>query len=269
MASNVCRLCGSDLSRTFVDLGMSPPCETYLVADQLDEPETFYPLHVRVCSTCLLVQLPAYIPAEDIFSHYAYFSSSQRLLGGARGALRRATRSRDSGSATTRSSWRWPATTATSCSTRSSAASARSASSRPRTSPRPPVRGVPTEVLFLGEEIGADGRRASTAPRTSWWPTTSSPTCRTSWTSPRACAPWSPTTGTCRIEIPHLLRLIERNEYDTIYHEHYSYLSLLTTQRVLATGGPRSSTWRSCRPTAVRCGPGPARPTWPRPPARP
>ena len=75
MASNVCRLCGSDLSRTFVDLGMSPPCETYLVVDQLDEPETLHPLHVRVCLLCLLVQLPAYIPAEDIFSHYAYFSS--------------------------------------------------------------------------------------------------------------------------------------------------------------------------------------------------
>ena len=70
-----CRLCGAQLTHTFVDLGMSPPCESYLTADQLDQGETFYPLHVRVCAECLLVQLPAYIPPEEIFGHYAYFSS--------------------------------------------------------------------------------------------------------------------------------------------------------------------------------------------------
>src|SRR4051795_6181378 len=75
MSSPKCRLCGSDLTQTFVDLGMSPPCESYLEADQLDAGETFYPLHVRICSSCLLVQLPAYLAGEDIFSHYAYFSS--------------------------------------------------------------------------------------------------------------------------------------------------------------------------------------------------
>src|SRR5207342_1143096 len=70
-----CRLCSAELTQTFVDLGMSPPCESYLSGDQLDEAETFYPLHVRICTSCLLVQLPAYIAAEDIFNHYAYFSS--------------------------------------------------------------------------------------------------------------------------------------------------------------------------------------------------
>src|SRR5690606_16914322 len=54
---------------------MSPPCERYIKAAELDHEETFYPLHVRVCTSCLLVQLPPYIPAEDIFSDYAYFSS--------------------------------------------------------------------------------------------------------------------------------------------------------------------------------------------------
>src|SRR4029453_13990549 len=70
-----CRLCSAELRHTFVGLGMSPPCESYLDASQLDAGETFYPLHVRVCERCLLVQLPAYIPPEDIFSDYAYFSS--------------------------------------------------------------------------------------------------------------------------------------------------------------------------------------------------
>ena len=75
MSTPRCRLCSSELRHTFVDLGMSPPCESYLNASQLDAGETFYPLHVRICENCLLVQLPAYIPAEEIFSDYAYFSS--------------------------------------------------------------------------------------------------------------------------------------------------------------------------------------------------
>src|SRR3954464_1303011 len=70
-----CRLCGQPLTETFVDLGMSPLCESYVPAPALDGPETFYPLHVRICSACLLVQLPAYVAGEDIFSDYAYFSS--------------------------------------------------------------------------------------------------------------------------------------------------------------------------------------------------
>src|SRR5690349_23141373 len=70
-----CRLCGAALTRTFVDLGMSPLCESYLPEVKLDDAEVFYPLHVRLCDTCLLVQLPAYVPGEDIFSDYAYFSS--------------------------------------------------------------------------------------------------------------------------------------------------------------------------------------------------
>ena len=73
--SVACRLCGEALTRTFVDLGMSPPCESYLRADQLDSGETFYPLHVRICDNCLLVQLPAYVAADDVFSDYLYFSS--------------------------------------------------------------------------------------------------------------------------------------------------------------------------------------------------
>ena len=54
---------------------MSPLCENFLRRDQLDQRESFYPLHVRICDHCLLVQLPAYVPGEDIFSDYAYFSS--------------------------------------------------------------------------------------------------------------------------------------------------------------------------------------------------
>src|ERR1700727_3623888 len=55
----LCRLCGAILTRTFVDLGMSPLCESYVPADKLDDPEVFYPLHVLICDSCLLVQIPA------------------------------------------------------------------------------------------------------------------------------------------------------------------------------------------------------------------
>ena len=64
----LCRLCGANLTETFVDLGMSPLCESYVDEEHLDEAETFYPLHVRLCSSCLLVQLPAYVRGEEIFS---------------------------------------------------------------------------------------------------------------------------------------------------------------------------------------------------------
>ena len=75
MTAVACRLCGANLTETFVDLGMSPLCESYVPAGKTDGPETFYPLHVRICSECLLVQLAAYVAGEDIFSDYLYFSS--------------------------------------------------------------------------------------------------------------------------------------------------------------------------------------------------
>lgn len=70
-----CRSCGTKLEHTFVDLGMSPLCESYVSLNGLNQMEPFYPLHVYVCHNCFLVQLEEYVKAEDIFSEYAYFSS--------------------------------------------------------------------------------------------------------------------------------------------------------------------------------------------------
>src|SRR6202022_1978724 len=70
-----CRFCKASLRHTFVDLGMSPLCESYLTADQLNRMEPFYPLHVKVCEKCFLVQLEEYVSPEHIFTEYAYFSS--------------------------------------------------------------------------------------------------------------------------------------------------------------------------------------------------
>src|SRR6202020_1785958 len=74
-SGHACRLCGAELTRSFVDLGMSPLCESYLPAGSVDAPEVFYPLNVLLCEECLLVQLPMYVTGEQIFSDYAYFSS--------------------------------------------------------------------------------------------------------------------------------------------------------------------------------------------------
>ena len=70
-----CRFCSAPLRHTFVDLGMSPLCESYVPAERLGAMEPFYPLHVRVCERCLLVQLEELVAPEEIFTEYAYFSS--------------------------------------------------------------------------------------------------------------------------------------------------------------------------------------------------
>src|SRR4051812_22202936 len=70
-----CRICGAPLRHTFVDLGMSPLCESILSFAQLDEMEPYFPLHARVCEQCFLVQLNQYVSPEAIFREYAYFSS--------------------------------------------------------------------------------------------------------------------------------------------------------------------------------------------------
>ena len=75
LETQTCRFCGAALRRTFVDLGMSPLCETYPSAADLNRPETYYPLHVYVCEACFLVQLDQYESAEKIFGDYPYFSS--------------------------------------------------------------------------------------------------------------------------------------------------------------------------------------------------
>lgn len=70
-----CRFCGQVVRHTFVDLGMSPLCETCITAEQLNHMEPFYPLHAYVCEHWFLVQLEEFVAPGDIFSEYAYFSS--------------------------------------------------------------------------------------------------------------------------------------------------------------------------------------------------
>ncbi|MGC5166853.1 methyltransferase domain-containing protein [Luteimicrobium sp. DT211] len=236
MSAPACRLCGAPLEHTFVDLGMSPPCETYLTPDQVDQGETFYPLHVRVCSQCLLVQLPAYIPAEDIFSDYAYFSSySDSWVEHARrfvdDAVARLGLGPDAFVVEIASNdgylLQHVVAKGIRCLGIEPAANVAQAAID---------KGIETVVEFLGEETGtkvaAEHGRADLVVANNVFAHV--PDIVDFSKGLRALLA---DDGRVSIEIPHLLRLIDGNEYDTIYHEHFSYLSLLTTQRVLAAAG--------------------------------
>ncbi len=236
MTAPLCRLCSTELTHTFVDLGMSPPCESFVAEEDLDRGETFYPLHVRVCHECLLVQLPAYIAAEDIFTFYAYFSSfSDSWVAHAKSfvdtAADRLGLGEDAFVVEVASNdgylLQHVRDRGIRCLGIEPAANVAEAAVE---------KGIPTEVLFLGEETGSDvaarhGKADLVAANNVF---AHVPDIVDFSRGLRALLS---DTGTLSIEIPHLLQLIERNAYDTIYHEHYSYVSLLTTQRVLATAG--------------------------------
>jgi hypothetical protein len=236
--SHACRLCGAELTRTFVDLGMSPLCESYVPADRTDAAETFYPLHVRICDECLLVQIPAYVGGEDIFSDYAYFSSysdswvahAKRYAGamidglGLTGdSLVTEVASNDGYLLQHFMARQIPVLGVEPAANVAEAARA---------------RGIRTEVQFLGPETGREiagryGRADLVAGNNVF---AHVPDIRGFAAGLRALVK---DTGLVTLEFPHLLRLIERRQYDTIYHEHFSYLTLLTTSRVLQTAGLR------------------------------
>jgi SAM-dependent methyltransferase len=233
-----CRLCGAELTRTFVDLGMSPLCESYIPEVSLDEAETFYPLHVRLCEACLLVQLPAYVSGESIFSDYAYFSSYSdswvahakryadamiERLGLTPDSLVTEVASNDGYLLQHFQAAGIPVLGVEPAANVAEAARA---------------RGIRTEVTFLGAESGLAiaqryGRADLVAANNVF---AHVPDIQGFAAGLRALAK---DEGTVTLEFPHLLRLIERRQYDTIYHEHFSYLSLLTSSRALATAGLR------------------------------
>jgi len=229
-----CRLCSAELRHTFVDLGMSPPCESYLTASQLDEAEKFYPLHVRICESCLLVQLPAYISPEAVFSDYAYFSSySDSWVEHARRFVDDAAVRLQLGS---ESFVVEVASNDGYLLQHSVARGIRSLGIEPAANIAEVARGkgIDTEVMFLGEQTGraVASRHGNAALVVANNVLAHVPDIVDFSKGLRALVADS---GRVSIEIPHLLRLIEGNEYDTIYHEHYSYLTLLTAKRVLAT----------------------------------
>jgi len=215
---------------------MSPLCESYVPADMLDAAEKFYPLHVRICDSCLLVQLPAYVSGEDIFSDYAYFSSySDSWVAHAR---------RYADALTARLALGADSLVTEVASNDGYLLQHFLAQGIPVLGVEPAgnvaeaarAKGIRTEVRFLGAESGRDiadryGRADLVAANNVF---AHVPDIRGFAAGLRALVKDG---GLVTLEFPHLLRLIERRQYDTIYHEHYSYLSLLTSSRVLAEAG--------------------------------
>jgi SAM-dependent methyltransferase len=231
-----CRLCGASLTRTFVDLGMSPLCESYVSADNLDAVEKFYPLHVRICDSCLLVQLPAYVSGEDIFSDYAYFSSySDSWVAHAK---------RYADAMIARLGLGSDSLVTEAASNDGYLLQHFLAAGIPVLGVEPAAnvaevaraKGIRTQVQFLGAATGRgiSGHYGQADLVVANNVFAHVPDIRGFAAGLRGLVK---DTGLVTLEFPHLLRLIERGQYDTIYHEHFSYLSLLTSSRVLASAG--------------------------------
>ena len=236
MSGLECRSCGAPLRHTFVDLGMSPLSNAFLREDQLNCAEAYYPLHARVCEQCFLVQLEEFERPEKIFGEYSYFSSfSETWLRHAReyaeAAIDRFGLNAQSLVVEVASNDGYllqyfqkrgirvlgvePAQNV-----------ARAAEEK----------GIPTLVKFFGTQTAAEmqaaGRQADLLVANNVLAHV--PDLRDFLAGLHVALKLR---GTLTLEFPHLLRLIRDNQFDTIYHEHFSYFSFLTAEDLLKRHG--------------------------------
>jgi SAM-dependent methyltransferase len=233
-----CRFCGSVVRHTFVDLGMSPLCESFLSREQIDQAEAFYPLHAYVCGECFLVQVKEYVAPEGIFTEYAYFSSySDSWLRHARSYVDMITErlGLDAGSHVVELGSNdgylllnfvakgIPALGVEPAANVAAAARA---------------KGVPTVVVLFGEsaarDLAAGGKGADLIVGNNVLAQV--PDLNDFVKGMKVLLKPG---GVVTMEFPHLLRLMEENQFDTIYHEHFSYFSLLTAVRIFRAHGLR------------------------------
>jgi SAM-dependent methyltransferase len=231
-----CRHCGRSLQHTFIDLGMSPLCESFLPERQLGMPESFYPLHVRVCDACWLVQLPEFVSPARIFTEYAYFSSYSTSWVAHAKSYCEMIRSRlrllpdslvvELGSNDGYLLQHFLALGQRVLGIEPAANVAEAAA----------AKGVPTRVAFFGTEVArqvvAEHGHADLIVANNVLAQVPQ---LNDFVAGMACllAP----DGVITVEVPHLGRLIAENQFDTIYHEHFSYLSLVTVRRIAAANG--------------------------------
>lgn len=228
-----CRFCGGSLV-VVADLGMSPLCESYLAPDQLNSMEPFYPLLAHVCRECFLVQVQQYVHPENIFSEYAYFSAySDAWLDHARRFAQSITRRLQLG----------PASRVIELGSNDGyllqffveknipvlgiepAANVAKAAEG---------RGVKTMVKFfsheLAEELVRDGVQGDLVIGNNVLAQV--PDLNSFIVGIRTILK---PEGVCTLEFPHLLRTIAGNQFDQIYHEHFSYFSMLTARHIFAS----------------------------------
>ncbi|WP_214103451.1 class I SAM-dependent methyltransferase [Acrocarpospora catenulata] len=228
-----CRLCGSSSLSSVVDLGATPPCELFLTAGQLDEPETTYPLHLRVCTECWLAQIPPLISPEETFTEYAYFSSySTSWVEHAKGFVEDVVDRLRPGFVVEVASndgylLRHVVDREVRCLGIEPSANVGAAARE---------RGVPTLTEFLSPELGrrvrAEHGPADVVVANNVY--AHIPDVVGFTQGLRALVA---DDGWVSIEVQHLLTLMELNQYDTIYHEHFQYYSVASARRALASGG--------------------------------
>lgn len=231
-----CRFCGEALQHVLVDLGMSPLCQSHVSRAQLNKMEPFYPLTVHICDACFLVQLEEYVSPEKIFTDYAYFSSySDAWVEHARHYVEDMTERFCLG-------------------TKSHVVELASNDGYllqyfvKRGIPVlgiEPARnvaavatqhGIPTQVAFFGAQLArklsADDQQADLIVANNVLAQV--PDLNDFVAGMKLLLKPS---GVITVEFPHLMRLIEENQFDTIYHEHFSYFSFVTMQRIFAAHG--------------------------------
>jgi len=238
-ADSVCRSCGAPLRHTFIDLGVQPLANSFLTQEQVERgAERRFPLHARVCSDCLLVQVDQAVPPEEIFSDYAYFSSySETWL---EHAARFAALARE------RIGLNGDSLVLEIASNDGYLLRSFVSAGVPVLGVEPAANvaevavqaGISTEVAFFGREF-ADRLAARSALADLLVANNVLAHVPELDDFISALARVLKPEGVLSIEVPHLLRMIERTEFDTIYHEHFSYFSLLSARDALARRGLR------------------------------
>lgn len=234
-----CRHCQAELILPLVDLGSAPPSNAYLTQQTLHAPEKYFPLRVLVCTQCWLVQTEDYAQADELFSaDYAYFSSTSTgwLAHAARYAEKMTRQLQlDQNSlvieVASNDGYLLKNFVATGIPCLGIEPTASTAAAAEQL-------GIPVMREFFGEQLGkqlaATGKQANLIAGNNVYAHVPDINDFTQGLK-AALKPG----GTITLEFPHLMRLIEHTQFDTIYHEHFSYLSLYTVERIFNAAGLR------------------------------
>lgn len=231
-----CRFCAAPLRDTFINLGMSPLCQTHIEPHQLNAMERFYPLHVWVCGKCFLVQLEEFVAPDEIFSDYAYFSSfSDSWVEHAR---RYAVRMIDSLGLGRRSMVMEVASNDGYLLQHFVAAGVPCLGIEPaaNVAAAAVAKGIPSTVRFFGAESAQAIVREFGQPDLLLGNNVLAHVPDINDFVKGMKVLLKP-QGTITMEFPHLVQLMANNQFDTIYHEHFSYLSLTVVEKIFAAHG--------------------------------
>ena len=234
-----CRHCSAPLEHTFLDLGFAPPSNAYLTREDLARPEKYYPLKIKVCDQCWLVQTEDYTQADELFSaEYAYFSSTS--TGWLAHAARYAEKMTGQLKLTKNSLVIEVASNDGYLLKNFVAAGIPCLGIEPTASTAAAAGklGIPVMREFFGEQLGkqlaAMGKQADLIAGNNVYAHVPDINDFT-----RGLKAALKPGGTITLEFPHLMRLLECTQFDTVYHEHFSYLSLYTVERIFKGAGLR------------------------------